>query len=259
MNAQSPVGSIARAHAVLDAMSTLPDGCTFTEIMARTDFSRTTTHRVLSSLQDVHYVYQDPETRRYHMGSALAQLARRSNQSDLAALCGRSVRRLADESGDTVFLSAPEGVASVCVMRGLGNFPIRTLTLDAGDRSPIGVGATGQALLASMPENAREAALKVNENWMVEYNFTPDLARDCVADFHTRGYALNPSLVIPGMSAVALPVLGAEGRAVVAVGIGAINERMQAGRIEDVLLPLLRREVDVLRARFETLDAEGLL
>lgn len=259
MNAEAPVGSIARAHAVLDAMSLMPDGSSFTEIMARTDFSRTTTHRVLSSLQDVHYVYQDPESRRYHMGSALAQLARRSNQSDLAALCGRSVRRVAQESADTVFLSAPEGVASLCVMRALGDFPIRTLTLEAGDRSPIGVGATGQALFAMMPENARGAALKANANWMADYNVTPALAEECFADFHTRGYALNASFVIPGMSAVALPVIGKGGRAIVAIGIGAINERMKAARIENELLPLLRREVAVLTARFETLDAEGLL
>lgn len=259
MNAEAPVGSIARAHAVLNAMSAMPDGSSFTEIMARTDFSRTTTHRVLSSLQDVHYVYQDPETRRYHMGSALAQLARRSNQSDLAALCGRSLRRVAKESGDTVFLSAPEGVASLCVMRELGHFPIRTLTLEAGDRSPIGVGATGQALFAMMPDAARQAALKANANWMEKYNVTPELALRCYDDFHARGYALNASFVIPGMSAVALPVLGRNGRAIVAIGIGAINERMGIERIENDLLPLLRREVAVLTARFKTLDADGLL
>lgn len=259
MNVQTPVGSIARAHAVLDAMSAMPDGSSFTQIMASTDFSRTTTHRVLSSLQDVRYVYQDPETRRYHMGSALARLARRSNQSDLAAFCGRSVRRVALESEDTVFLSAPEGVASLCVMRELGAFPIRTLTLEPGDRSPVGVGATGQALFASMPENARDAALKVNANWMAEFNMTPELAEACYADFCVRGYALNASFVIPGMSAVALPVLGRNERAIVAIGIGAINERMGMNRIEDELLPLLRREVAVLTSRFETLDAEGLL
>lgn len=256
---EMPVGSIARAHAVLAAMSGMSDGCSFTQIMAHTDFSRTTTHRVLSSLQDVHYVYQDPETRRYHMGSALARLARRANRSDLAALCGRSLRRVAQESGDTVFLSAPEGVASLCVMRELGDFPIRTLTLEPGDRSPIGVGATGQALFAMMPETAREAALKVNANWMEDYNVTPQLAQDCHADFFQRGYALNASFVIPGMSAVALPVLNPAGRAIVAIGIGAINERMNADRIEMELVPLLRREAAVLSERFATLDAEGLL
>lgn len=259
MNAEAPVGSISRAHCVLEAMSTSAEGSSFTEIMARTDFSRTTTHRVLSSLQSVNYVYQDPETRRYHLGSALAQLARRSNQSDLAALCGRSARRVAKDSGDTVFLSVPEGVASLCVMRELGDFPIRTLTLEAGDRSPIGVGATGQALFAMMPESARRAALKVNKNWMMEYNITPLQAEACFSDFHTRGYALNPSLVIPGMSAVALPVVIDNSRAIVSIGIGAINERMSQTRIEQDLLPLLRREVDVLTERFETLDAEGLL
>lgn len=259
MNAQTPVGSIARAHRVFSTMSKAPLGLSFTEIMASTDFTRTTTHRVLSSLQDVHYVYQDPGTRKYHLGSALAKLARTASQSDLAALAQRSMHRLADASQDTVFLSAPEGAASICVRRELGAFPIRTLTLEAGDRTPIGVGATGQALYAMMSEAPRKAAAQANAGWMTEYNFTPELAEECCADFHHRGYALNASRVIPGMSAVGLPILTDNGRLIAAIGLGAINERMTLERIENDLVPLLREEVSRLSARFSLLEKEGLM
>lgn len=259
MTAETPVGSIARAHRVFSTLSKAPLGLSFTEIMASTDFTRTTTHRVLSSLQDVHYVFQDPETRKYHLGSALAKLARTANQSDLAALAQRSMRRLAEASQDTVFLSAPEGAASICVRRELGSFPIRTLILEAGDRTPIGVGATGQALYAMMPETSRQAAAQANTGWMTEYNFTPELAEDCCTDFHARGYAYNPSRVVPGMSAVGLPILTENGRLIAAIGVGAINDRMPLDRIERDLVPLLREEVSRLSTRLSLLEKEGLI
>lgn len=260
MNVETtPVGSIARAKVVVAALARMPLGASFTEIMARTEFTKATTHRVLASLMDVHYIFQDPDTRKYHLGHALASLARVANRSDLSALARRSMRRLADASEDTIFLSAPEGAVSICVCRELGAFPIRVLTLDAGDRVPLGVGASGQALYAATPEAKRKAAARANQAWMAEFNYTPEMAEELALDFVRRGYALNPSLVVPGMSAVSLPILTSSGRLVAALGIGAINERMSEGRIEGELLPLLRGEVALLSEKFDELEQENLL
>ena len=258
MNAETPVGSIARAQAVLSALARMPLGASLTEIMAQTEFTKTTTHRVLASLMDVHYVFQDPGTRKYYLGRALAALSRVANRSDLAALAKRSMRRIADASEDTVFLSAPEGAVSICVCRELGRFPIRVLTLDAGDRVPLGVGASGQALYAATPKATRMAAAQANVAWMADYNYTPERAEDLAEDFVRRGYALNPSIPVPGMSAIGLPILTRRGRLVAAFGIGAINDRMSMERIESKLVPLLREEVALLSEKFSVLEQEGL-
>lgn len=258
MSTAAPVGSIARAQCVLSALALRPLGASLTEIMAQTEFTKTTTHRVLASLQDVNYVYQDPDGRKYHLGSALATLARTANRSNLAALAKRSMRRIADASQDTVFLSAPEGAVSICVCRELGAFPIRVLTLDAGDRVPLGVGGTGQALYAVTPKPKRIAAALANVAWMAEYNYTPERAEELALDFASRGYALNPSIPVPGMSAVALPIVTKSGRPGAAIGIGAINDRMSTSRIEDELVPLLRKEVASLADKFSKLEQEGL-
>ena len=144
-------------------------------------------------------------------------------------------------------------------MRELGAFPIRTLTIDAGDRVPLGVGATAQALYAMTPKSKRLAASEANAAWMEDFNFTPALAEERCVDFHRRGYALNPSTVVAGMAAVGLPILTGSGRLVAAIGIGAINDRMSLDRIKNVLVPLLREEVAVLSEKFSILEKEGLL
>lgn len=259
MNDVAPSGSISRAKAVLDVLASAPAGASLSQVIASTEFTKTTAHRTLQSLQGVHYVYQEPDTRRYHLGSALAGLARQANQSHVAALSGRAMRRLAEASEDTIFLSIPEGAVSVCARIETGAFPIRTLTLEPGDRVPLGVGATAQALYAVYPEAKRRSAAAANAAWMAEYNYTPEMAEDLARDFAARGYALNPSIAIPGMSAVALPIVSEAGTIVAAIGIGAINERMSMARIEGDLLPVLRREAECLRRKFSLLETEGLL
>ena len=259
MNADPTVGSIARAAKVLAAMADFPAGASLSDLIARTEFTKTTTHRVLASLQDVHYVAQDPGTKKYHFGRELAGLTRKANLIDLTAVAQRSMRRLADLSQDTVFLSIPEGSAAICIHRELGAFPIRTLTLDVGTRHPLGAGANGQALLSAMSDRARAAANRINVSWFQEFGVDlaeiQELHRDTVA----RGYALNPGRIIPGMAAISLPIVTQSGRLVAAMAIGAVTDRMSLERIETVLVPALRTEIAKVTARFDLLETEGSL
>lgn len=259
MQADITVGSIARAAKVLAAMADFPTGASLSDLIAGTDFTKSTTHRVLASLQDVHFVAQDPGDKKYHFGRDLAGLARKANLIDLASVAQRSMRRLADLSEDTVFLSIPEGAASICIHRELGAFPIRALTLEVGSRHPLGVGANAQALLSAMPERTRKAAIRVNKSWFGEFGVESQDVLELHRDTVERGYALNPGRIIPGMAAVSLPIVTAKGRLVAALAIGAVTDRMSLERIETTLVPALRCEVERVSARFDLLETEGSL
>lgn len=252
--ADLPVGSIARAARVLDALAAMPDGGGLSELVARTRFTKTTTHRVLASLQDVNFVVQDPEDRTYRLGSALASIARRAEHVDLGAIAERAMRRLADLSEDTIFLSVPEGRASVCVARHVGAFPIRTLTLDRGDRRPLGVGAGALALYCCMPDGRRAAVARANHNWLADYGSSPEQLEQQRTLFLKNGYALNDGGVVPGMSAIAVPVETPAGCLVGGLAIGAIKDRMTAERIAGTLLPALRQEAERIRRDLGALD-----
>ncbi len=259
MKANRNVGSIARAARVLEVLASAPAGCGLSELIERTAFTKTTTHRVLASLREVRYVSQDPETRVYSFGIELAALAHYVNQTNLGSLAERGMNRLADLTGDTIFLSVPEGAASVCVARKVGSFPIRTLTLDRGDRRPLGIGAGSLALYCAMPAGRRAAIGRVNANWLLEYRSSPAALEALEAETEDRGYALNSGGVVPGMSAVGLPIITASGRLVAAIAIGAINDRMTQERIETVLIPALRNEANRLSDRLSTLESKNLV
>ena len=242
----SATGSIARAAAILTALSDAPDGETLTVLVNRTGFSKTTTHRVLASLQAVNFVFQDPLNRRYRLGGKLARIGWRAEGLDLAAMAERGMKRLAALTEDTVFLSMPEGSASLCVAREVGAFPIKTLTLERGDRRPLGVGAGALALYSAMPDARRIATNKANRHWLAEYGADKYRLETLRDDTLKRGYALNRGGIVRGMNAIGLPVTTRGGRLVAALAIGAIDDRTTPERIETILLPALREEANRL-------------
>ncbi|MEX2518066.1 MAG: helix-turn-helix domain-containing protein [Paracoccaceae bacterium] len=247
MHQLEAIGSIAKGARVLSALADAPNGASLSDIVARAGFTKTTAFRVLAALRDVNYVYQEPETRMYRLSVGLADLARGAAAVDLAALAGSGMERLAELSGDTVFLSIREGLSAVCVARRTGAFPIRTLTLDKGDRRPLGVGAGALALYCAMPERSRMITAKANAAWLATYGFTAAELEDEQRRFLSNGYVMNRNRVTPGMSAIGAPII-ADGL-IGALSLGAIDERMNDARVRETLFPALRAEIDLLAAQ----------
>src|SRR5690606_31297222 len=101
---------------------------------------------------------------------------------DIAELARPALIRLARETGDTVFLSVREGLDAICLERQVGSYPIKTLTLDVGDRRPLGVGAGSLALLAFLPEAEIAEIIASNEPRLVSYpGFAPEALLRLVA------------------------------------------------------------------------------
>ncbi len=256
MSDDTAVGSIARAARILDCLATKPEGASLAQLVAASDFSKTTTHRVLSLLQEVGYVVQEPEGRRYRLGTALADIARQADLIDLASVAQRPMRRLADLSGDTVFFCVPEGAASLCIARELGSYPVRTLTLERGDRAPLGVGGSALAIYCMLSDSRRAACNKLNAQWISEYGITVDQLEEARDYFLREGYAFNRGMVYPETSAIGLAVVGPDGGVIGGLAIGAVYSRMPLERINSLLLPALRREVEILGARLRRLPGE---
>lgn len=253
---QAPTGSIARAAHLIDVLAQTPDGLGLAQIVARSGYSKTTAFRVLASLREVGFVCQDPQNRRYLLGQRLTDIARLAARADVAIGAAPGMARLAELSGDTVFLSVPEGAAAICIKRVTGEFPIRTLTLAEGDTRPLGVGSGSLALYCAMSRDRRAAVCAANHAWMAEYAMTKDDLEDGCAAARTAGYAFNPGRVVQGTSAVAVPVVTKDGRLVAALAIGAIDTRMGQERITGVLVPALKQEAARLAIQMDELQQD---
>ncbi len=247
-------GSIARAARIIDVLTLAPDGLALNQIVERSGFSKTTAFRVLANMQDVGFVFQDPESRLYLLGHKLAQISQTAARSNIAGMAQRGMARLAALSEDTVFLSVPEGAAAICVARETGAYPIRTLTLNIGDRRPMGVGAGALALFCAMSDEKRASILAANQGWMDDYGLTNTDIKSGYTTYQQTGYAANIGRIVAGTSAVSVPVITASKRAVGALAIGAVDARMTFERITEILMPALTQEAVLLARRMDEME-----
>jgi len=198
---------------------------------------------------DAGFVFQETGTKRYRLGAGLALLGQSAHRQDVAALARPSLLRLAELTEDTIFASVREGGTAVCVAREVGAFPIRTLSLDAGHVRPLGVGSGSLALLAFLPDEEVAAILDRNAGWLAKY---PGYSRKGlladVAETRQRGYSFVDGKIISGMNALGVPILDAQGRAVAALSLAAIADRVSGARIGQLARMLNQEAAQLAKA-----------
>jgi DNA-binding IclR family transcriptional regulator len=212
---------------------------------------KTTVHRIVNALLDLGFVEQDKTTRRYWLGLEVYALAMAAqSRLDIIELAQPSLITLAEQTGDTVFLSIVNRFDAVCVDRQVGSFPIRTLTLNVGDRRPLGIGSGSLALLSALPDDDIRKAMEFNASRQSTFGFDVSEIYRLVGQTRTNGYAFNEGRIVSGMSAVAVAALGADGRPAAALSVAAIADRMKPERREQVVA-LLQREAKQIAERLD--------
>jgi len=227
-------------------------GLRLVDIARLTKLTRPTAHRILKCLVAQGMVRQDPETHCYLLGHLIFELGlAASSNFNLRDICHPSLVRLAEKTGDTVFLTIRSGYDTVCIDRKEGTFPIRTLTFDIGGRRPLGVGAGGLSLLMSLPDHAIAEIVSANALRLAVYNnLTVRSLMRLIKRCKELGYALNDSQITQGATSIGLPIRSRFGDPFLSISIGAISSRMSGKRRKE-LVSLIREEVAQLETTLE--------
>ncbi|MDR6759354.1 DNA-binding IclR family transcriptional regulator [Mycoplana sp. BE70] len=239
--------SLERAMLTLRVVAEIgPSGAKLADVAEATGLSRSTAHRFLGALAQLGLLEQDEASGAYYLGMDLSYFgAIAANRYGLRDIAHPSMERLTERTGDTVYMSIRRNYESVCIERFEGDYPIKTLTLDVGDKRPLGVGAGSLALLAFQPDDFVSRAIAVNATAMKAWNISATEVFGFVEETRKQGFAYNPGRVAPGMTAIGVPVLGANGEAVAALGVGAITSRMVPERRSNIASWLLEEAHEI--------------
>lgn len=243
--------TVDRAVAVLQLLSANgAGGLRLVDVQGKLKLSKPTAHRLLMSLVSHGFVEQDDTSKRYRLGSRLAVLAWSVPQRrpDLGRIAAPSAQRLAERSGDTVFVMARDSLDNVCVGRESGSFPIKALTIDVGTRRPLGVGAGGIAVLASMAPDEARRSLDSTGAKLKAYPLTSvEVIRRGVDQARRLGYSVSDGQVATGVRAIAVAIRDARGVPVGSLGIAAIRSRMTPDRVKEMVPSLLEERAEIER------------
>ncbi|WP_034851424.1 IclR family transcriptional regulator [Inquilinus limosus] len=254
---EAPGKSLQRGFAVLRALAEAGgEGAKLIRVAEATGLTQATVHRLLQALQAEGMVEQDGRSRLYRLGIEFFALAARAgNPGNLRDLCRPVLQRLSAMLGDTVFLLVRSGFDALCLDRCEGPFPIRSFTGDIGGRVPLGVGQGALVILAFLPEAEREEVIRFNVPRLIGQSFMMDevYLRTEMAKVRDTGFAARRDFVFPGMGGVAVPILDRDGRAVAALSIGTISERLGEDRLPTVV-EILKREAAAIGPRLNPFD-----
>lgn len=243
--------TVDRAVAVLHLLSANgAGGLRLVDVQGKLKLSKPTAHRLLMSLVSHGFVEQDDTSKRYRLGSRLAVLAWSVPQRrpDLGRIAAPSAQRLAERSGDTVFVMARDGLDNVCVGRETGSFPIKALTIDVGTRRPLGVGAGGIAVLASMAPDEARRSLDSSGARLKAYPLTSvEVIQRGVEQARRLGYSVSDGQVATGVRAIAVAIRDARGVPIGSIGIAAIRSRMTPDRVKELVPSLLDERAEIER------------
>lgn len=236
---QAPV--VGKAFAALEVLARRDAGLTVTELAAAAGLGKSTTLGILAALEKVRAVERDPATRRYVLGLGLFELGRAVEaRLDLKAVARPILERLMARSRQSVFLGV-RTADHVTVLDVVESRASLRVSAPVGTRLPLIAGATGKALLAFLPQ--AEAAALVRRMGLRAYTprsiTEPARYLQALAEVRRRGFALDDEEYLPGVRAVAAPILDG-GRRAAAVWVVGFTSSMSDRRFSAVARETLR-------------------
>lgn len=250
------VGAVSRIFVLLRQLAQAENGGErVTQLAQQIGLSQPTTHRLLRSLVEEGMVEQDTRSKRYRLSLEFFALAAAAgNGGNLRELVRPSLLRLSASLGDSLFLLARCGFDAICLDRSEGPYPIRTFTGDIGGRIALGVGQGSLAILAFLPEEERETVISYNLPRLKDFHLYDEVSlRSEVDKVRAQGFAARNTGVLPGMAGLAVPILDRTGRAVAALSVATISDRLGPERLPTVV-DILKREALAIGPRINPFD-----
>jgi DNA-binding IclR family transcriptional regulator len=228
--------SVSRAVALLRAVARdTENGARLSSLARNVGLHAVTARRLLSVLVHEGLLSFDPQKKTYKIGIALYHIGSAAKQFEIRDHFRSMLEKIADQTEDTVFLFVRRGNDAICIDRIEGRFPIRALLVDVGVSRPLGLGASGLALIAFLPRDRFEKAFSAN---LKQYSSFPDLKPETILDLARkslkRGYVVSESLFWPGVTAVSVPIFDDQSDVIAAISVTAISPRMTRKRQTEV-------------------------
>lgn len=222
------------------------NGSRLLDLATRTALQRPTVHRMLKCLAAENMVQQDLDTHRYFLGPMVFELGlTAAPRFNLREICHPALTRIAEATGDTVFLTQRSGLDGLCLDRHEGAFPIKTFTLEIGMRRPLGVGIGSLAILSALPDEDIRQIIASNAPRLPEYGLSAPSLTSQVKKAQKLGYAVRETPSLAGVRSIGQALHNRSGVPFAALSVSAISSRMTEKRVAELAV-LLRNEARLI-------------
>lgn len=185
-------------------------------------------YRLLAALEGLDWVEPGSRRGKIRLGLDLVRLGHAlESQLDLRAMALPELRRIHDQTRQTVFLCVRRGLSATCIERIEGT-DVKIQRLRLGDSMPLGQGVAPRAILAfESPEFIASylAQMPVDENYGIIAADATEL-RDQLVDIARTGTSVSRGDLGPGIGGVGAPIFNHRKEVVGAVSISGLTHRV---------------------------------
>lgn len=234
------VQSFDRSVAILDAFTAERTELGVSDIARITELSRSTVHRLLTSLQRHEFVQQVPGSRHYALGPRVLRMAQAASlKVNLQAMSRPIMASLRDRCDETVGLHVSQGNGVRVVLDQVeSRQPLRRTYTEIGQPLPIYQGAPGKVLLAHGPPESQERVVSgVLEAATTRTITDPEKLRSELRRVFKNGYALSLEERVQDTSTLAVPIRDHTGDVIAAISVTGPSTRLSRKRLLS-LVPL---------------------
>ena len=233
----SGVGVLDRCAAILRAVE---DGArSFTDIVAATGLSRSTTHRLLQGLED-HGFLAAVGGFGYTLGPRLLALATSAVRDlPLRELAHPALERLARSTGESAQLYVRDGDRRVCIDAAESESELRTI-VEIGASLPLTKGSAGTVFLAWAADHDRARLVRTAED--------PERLERKLITTRRRGWADSVAERAPGVASVSAPVSGPDGALLAVVSVSGPASRLGQLRAKRYAPAVVEAAAEIERA-----------
>lgn len=201
--------SVKKAFKILYAISDSSNGLGISDLSKKLKIGKSTVHGITTALEELGVLVRDPLDKRYTLGYSLLEVCRTAfAKIDLKDLARKPMEKLMGKVGETVFLGVLNG-DHVTIVEMVESRNEMKITSPPGTRLPLLAGATGRALLSQIEKEKSKEMLQ--KKGLVRYTSKTVIdQRQFLREIEkvkTQGYAVDDEEYIPGVRAVAAPLV----------------------------------------------------
>ncbi|WP_046176295.1 IclR family transcriptional regulator [Domibacillus indicus] len=238
----SNVQSLERALTLLNIMSDYPDGIQISRLAEQAGLSKSTIHRLLSTLINMKYVTQDKKTEKYLLGYQILYLSRNmTTNSGIISAARPLLEKLCEDINETIHLCIEDNGEVVYIDKIESNQTIRMYSR-VGSRNPMYCTGVGKVLLSGMLEKEYEQAVSSIEFVRRTAKTIGSLEElnEEIAIVKKQGYALDNIENEEGIRCIAAPIRDFQGNIVASFSVSGPVHRITMERVNDELVRKVR-------------------
>ncbi|MDS0524790.1 IclR family transcriptional regulator [Clostridium sp. SHJSY1] len=224
------VQSVERALDILDCLSEYPKGCGIGELSKNLNLSKSTIHRIISTLKFKGYVSQNKENDKYQLGFKVLNLSSSFvSGMDLVNNARPYIYEFVNKIDEVIHLCiADESYSNIIYLDKISpENTTRTITMSSsiGKRAPIYCTASGKLLLSQFSDEKIKELLK-DINFIKYTHNTIINIENFITEIHEirkNQYAFDNVEYDTGVICIAFPIFDQTNKIIAAISISSVT------------------------------------